>query len=58
MLVVGSAIIGNPGLEQLLFGVGLALFVFGSQYVIALFFLRAFGGEMDPQASRGYRRRP
>jgi len=57
MLVAGFAILGTPG-PALLIIVGVALFIFGSTYVIAAFFLRAFGGEMDPPESRGYRRRP
>ncbi|TMC01354.1 MAG: hypothetical protein E6J35_11070 [Chloroflexi bacterium] len=58
MLIAGFAFLGIGSLGQLLFDVGLALFVFGSTFVLAEFFLRAFGGEMDPPASHGYRRRP
>jgi hypothetical protein len=58
VILASFAIMGIPGLAELVFYVGLALFAFGSTYVIAVFFLRAFGGEMDPPASRGYRRRP
>jgi hypothetical protein len=58
ILVAGFAVVGISSLEQLLVDLFIVLFVFGSTYVIAEFFLRAFGGEMDPPASRGYRRRP
>jgi hypothetical protein len=55
LLIVGFAIYGSG---QFFLGLGIAAFVFGSTFIVAEFFLRAFGGEMDPPASRGYRRRP
>ena len=58
LLIVGFAVTGASNFAQFLIGLGLAVFVFGATYVVAHFFLRAFGGEMDPPASRGYRRRP
>ena len=44
--------------DQVLLLAGLVILAFGSSYVIAAFFLRAWGGEMDPPSSSGYRRRP
>jgi hypothetical protein len=57
LLVAGFAFMGASGQGFVLI-VGVALAAFASTYAIAVFFLRAFGGEMDPPASRGYRRRP
>jgi len=57
LMVAAFTFVGAPR-EGFLLVVGSALFTFGSTYLIAVFFLRAFGGEMDPPSSRGYRRRP
>ncbi len=57
-LVVVWVVSGIDSLNQLLLLAALVALTFGSTYVIALFFMRAFGGEMDPPASSGYRRRP
>jgi hypothetical protein len=58
MLFVGLAVVGIDSLELLLVDLALVLFVFGSTFLMVEWFLRALGGEMDPPASRGYRRRP
>jgi hypothetical protein len=58
VLLIAFAINGIGSLGQLLLVVGIALFVFGSTYAFAEFFLRAMSGETDPPGSRGYRRRP
>jgi hypothetical protein len=58
MLFAGFAVAGIDSLEQLVIDLALVLLIFGSTFVIVEWFLRAFGGEMDPPASRGYRRRP
>jgi hypothetical protein len=58
ILVVLWVVSGIDSLNQLLLLAALVALTFGSTYVIALFFLRAFGGEMDPPSSSGYRRRP
>lgn len=58
VLVVLFLVRGIETIEQLLFLAGLVILTFASSYAIALFFLRAFGGEMDPPSSSGYRRRP
>ena len=58
ILVVGFAIRGIGSVTEVLFLAGLVGFTFATSYVIALFFLRMFGGEMDPPTSPGYRRRP
>lgn len=58
MVLVWFVIAGVGSIEQLLIDVVIVLVIFGATYVIAEFFLRALGGEMDPPASRGYRRRP
>jgi hypothetical protein len=58
ILVVLFVIRGIDSLNELLLLAGLVVLTFGSTYAIALFFLKAFGGEMDPPSSSGYRRRP
>jgi hypothetical protein len=58
ILVVLWVVNGIDSLSQLLLLAALVALTFGSTYFIALFFLRAFGGEMDPPPSSGYRRRP
>lgn len=58
ILVVLFAIRGIHGLGEVLVLTGLVAFTFATSYAIALYFLRAFGGEMDPPTSSGYRRRP
>jgi hypothetical protein len=58
ILVVLWVVSGIDSLNQLLLLSALVALTFGSTHVIALFFLRAFGGEMDPPSSSGYRRRP
>jgi hypothetical protein len=58
LLFVGLSVVGIGSLEQLLVDLALVLFVFGSTFFTVEWFLRALGGEMDPPASRGYRRRP
>jgi hypothetical protein len=58
ILVAVSVIRGIEGLDDLLLLGALVALTFGSTYAIRLFFLRAFGGEMDPPSSSGYRRRP
>ncbi len=58
ILAVGFAIRGIDGVTEVLFLAGLVVFTFATTYPIALFFLRMFGGEMDPPTSPGYRRRP
>jgi hypothetical protein len=58
ILVVLWVIRGIGSLDELLLLGGLVAFAFGSTYAIALFFLKAIGGEMDPPSSSGYRRRP
>jgi hypothetical protein len=58
IVVVMLLIRGIDSLDELLFLGGLLALTFGSTYATALFFLKAFGGEMDPPSSSGYRRRP
>jgi hypothetical protein len=58
ILLAWFAIMGIGSLEQLLLDLAIVLFLFGSTFLIVEWFLRALGGEMDPPASRGYRRRP
>jgi fucose permease len=58
LLVVFFAIRGIDSLGGGLVLGGLVAFTFATSYAIALYFLRAFGGEMDPPTSSGYRRRP
>jgi hypothetical protein len=58
LAVLWVVIGGIDSLNELLFLGGLVALIFGSTYAMALFFLRAFGGEMDPPSSSGYRRRP
>jgi len=58
LLVVLWVSRGIDSLNQLLLLGLLVGLTFGSTFAIALFFLRAFGGEMDPPSSSGYRRRP
>jgi hypothetical protein len=57
-LVVLWTIKGIESLPDLLLLGGLVLLTFGSTYLMALWFLRAIAGEMDPPSSSGYRRRP
>ena len=58
ILVVLFAIRGIDSLGEVALLVVLASLTFATSYAIALYFLRAFGGEMDPRTSSGYRRRP
>ncbi|MGH2470938.1 MAG: hypothetical protein ACRDG6_00835 [Candidatus Limnocylindria bacterium] len=59
LILVALWVIGGiDSLSELLLLGGLVALTFGSTYAMALFFLRAFGGEMDPPSSSGYRRRP
>jgi fucose permease len=58
LLVVSWLFRGIDSLNQLLLLSGLVGLTFGSTFAIALYFLRAFGGEMDPPSSSGYRHRP
>ena len=58
MLFAGFAVVGIGSLERLLVALAIVLIVFCSTFLIVEWFLRALGGEMDPPASRGYRRRP
>jgi len=58
ILLVGFAIRGIDSVSEVLFLAGLVVFTFATSYAIALYFLRMFGGEMDPPTSSGYRRRP
>ena len=58
ILLVGFAIRGIDSVREVLFLAGLVVFTFATSYAIALYFLRMFGGEMDPPTSPGYRRRP
>jgi hypothetical protein len=59
LIPVGLWIVhGIDGFNDVLFLGGLVALTFSFRYAMALFFLRAFGGEMDPPSSSGYRRRP
>jgi hypothetical protein len=58
ILAVLFAIRGIDTFGEVLVLTGLVAFTFATSYAIALYFLRAFGGEMDPPTSSGYRRRP
>ena len=58
ILVILWAAQGIDSVVDPLFLAGLVLLIFGSTYLMALWFLRAMGGEMDPPSSSGYRRRP
>ena len=58
MLFAGFAVVGIDSLEQLLVDLVFVVFIFCSTFLFVQWFLRALGGEMDPPASRGYRRRP
>ena len=58
ILVVLFAIRGIDSLGKVVLLVVLAGLTFAASYAIALYFLRVFGGEMDPKTSSGYRHRP
>ena len=58
ILLVGFAIRGIDSLGEVPLLAGLIAFTFATSYPMAVFFLRTFGGEMDPPTTPGYRRRP
>jgi hypothetical protein len=58
ILVVLFAVRGINSLAEALLLGGLVALTFTSTFAFAEFFFRAIGGEMDPPASSGYRRRP
>lgn len=58
VLVILWAVRGIDGMNDLLVLGGLVALTSVPTFLMALWFLRAMGGEMDPPSSSGYRRRP